>query len=387
MAEGIQWCERNPEPVADGGGYRLSKEATILYGMANVVALGAKGIRINCTAPGVTDTPILDQLRTAFGQEFVESFQTPLGRVAAPDEQASVLVFLNSAAARYITGEVICVDGGAVAESFFGDGLGQAKGRTWPSLSDFRRVADDVRNWGRWGDADELGTLNLITAEKVHQAAGLVKHGKVFPLGVDFGSSGPQGAFHFRQNPLHVMTIDGGDASDAGRVRPWMAEEPGGDPAERVLDDRPDAVQRRRDHHAVAGGHPVGRAVARLLRGQAVQRVPGRLGHQPRRVPLRHRQGGRQGHHVARGAARHRAPARRARRSASSATRSRLPNSTRRRARRVSPSSAATSCWSGPVGGQGFWRPATAPSRAPAWTGPARRGCTTTRSPRSPPTT
>ena len=52
MAEGIEWCERNPEPVADGGGYRLSKEAIILYGMANVVALGAKGIRINCTATG-----------------------------------------------------------------------------------------------------------------------------------------------------------------------------------------------------------------------------------------------------------------------------------------------------------------------------------------------
>ncbi len=104
MAEGIQWCEQNPEPVADGAGYRLSKEATILYGMARVVALGAKGIRINCTAPGVTDTPILDQLRTAFGQEFIESFTTPLGRVATPDEQASVLVFLNSAAARYITG-------------------------------------------------------------------------------------------------------------------------------------------------------------------------------------------------------------------------------------------------------------------------------------------
>jgi len=37
------------------------------------------------------------------------------------------------------------------------------------SLSDFRRVADDVRNWGRWGDADELGTLNLITADKTAQ--------------------------------------------------------------------------------------------------------------------------------------------------------------------------------------------------------------------------
>ncbi len=64
--------------------YRLSKEAIILYGMANVAALGAKGIRINCTAPGVTDTPILDQLRSAYGQEFLDSFPTPLGRVAGP---------------------------------------------------------------------------------------------------------------------------------------------------------------------------------------------------------------------------------------------------------------------------------------------------------------
>ena len=121
MAEGIEWCQRNPEPVADGGGYRLSKEALILYGMASVATLGAKGIRINCTAPGVTDTPILDELRSAYGQEFLDSFHTPLGRVAGPDEQATVLVFLNSDAARYITGQVIWVDGGSVAERVFGD--------------------------------------------------------------------------------------------------------------------------------------------------------------------------------------------------------------------------------------------------------------------------
>jgi kynurenine formamidase len=91
------------------------------------------------------------------------------------------------------------------------------------SLSDFRRVADDVRNWGRWGDADELGTLNFITAAKVQEAAGLVNSGKVISLGGDFGSAGPQGAFQFRQNPTHVMTVDGGDANTLAEYGPdWL---------------------------------------------------------------------------------------------------------------------------------------------------------------------
>src|SRR6476660_8078072 len=117
MAEGVEWCQRNPEALADGGGYRRSKEAIILYGLANVAVLGAKGIRINCTAPGVTDTPILDQLRSAYGQEFLDAFRTPLGRVSEPSEQAAVLVFLNSKAASYITGQVIWVDGGTIGET------------------------------------------------------------------------------------------------------------------------------------------------------------------------------------------------------------------------------------------------------------------------------
>jgi kynurenine formamidase len=51
----------------------------------------------------------------------------------------------------------------------------------------------------------------------------LVKHGKVFPLGVDFGSAGPQGAFQFRHNPVHVMTVDGGDASTLVQYGPdWV---------------------------------------------------------------------------------------------------------------------------------------------------------------------
>jgi NAD(P)-dependent dehydrogenase (short-subunit alcohol dehydrogenase family) len=113
MPEGIDWCRRHPDVLADGG-YRLSKEAIILYTMSNTAALGANGIRINCTGPGVTETPILDQLRTAYGQEYLDDIPKPLGRVADPAEQAAVLVFLNSQAASYISGQVLWVDGGNI---------------------------------------------------------------------------------------------------------------------------------------------------------------------------------------------------------------------------------------------------------------------------------
>jgi NAD(P)-dependent dehydrogenase (short-subunit alcohol dehydrogenase family) len=113
MTEGIDWCRRHPDALADGG-YRLSKEAIILYTMRNTAALGANGIRINCTGPGVTETPILDQLRTAYGQGYLDDIPKPLGRVADPAEQAAVLVFLNSQAASYISGQVLWVDGGNI---------------------------------------------------------------------------------------------------------------------------------------------------------------------------------------------------------------------------------------------------------------------------------
>ncbi len=81
------------------------------------------------------------------------------------------------------------------------------------TMADFRSAAKRVSNWGRWGEADELGTLNFITPAKVLAAGQLVRKGKVFPLGVEFGAGGPQGDFAYRPNPVHLMTIDGGDAA------------------------------------------------------------------------------------------------------------------------------------------------------------------------------
>jgi NAD(P)-dependent dehydrogenase (short-subunit alcohol dehydrogenase family) len=127
--EGIEWCRLHPDALADGG-YRLSKEAIILYCMKNAVPLGARGIRINCTGPGVTETPILDQLRSAYGQDYLDAIAQPLGRDAQPSEQAAVLLFLNSTAASYITGQVLWVDGGNVASQIASTLQG---GGIWPA--------------------------------------------------------------------------------------------------------------------------------------------------------------------------------------------------------------------------------------------------------------
>ncbi|MGE2732942.1 coniferyl-alcohol dehydrogenase [Mycolicibacterium vaccae] len=113
--DGLRWCADHPDALADGG-YRQSKEAIILYGMRKAVELGPRGIRVNCSAPGVTETPILDQLRSRYGQQYLDSFTAPLGRVSTAEEQAAVLVFLGSRAAGYITGQVVWADGGISAQ-------------------------------------------------------------------------------------------------------------------------------------------------------------------------------------------------------------------------------------------------------------------------------
>jgi NAD(P)-dependent dehydrogenase (short-subunit alcohol dehydrogenase family) len=130
MSDGIDWCNDHPDALADGG-YRISKEAIILYTMSKTTELGSRGIRINCTGPGVTETPILDQLRDAYGQGFLDDIPKPLGRVSEPEEQAAALVFLNSQAASYISGQILWVDGGNLGAAVARDlEEGQA---TWPA--------------------------------------------------------------------------------------------------------------------------------------------------------------------------------------------------------------------------------------------------------------
>lgn len=66
-------------------------------------------------------------------------------------------------------------------------------------------------NWGRWGDDDEVGTLNFITPEKIRSAASLVRSGKVFSLELPLDGSGPQTGAFGRVNPVHQMVATGTD--------------------------------------------------------------------------------------------------------------------------------------------------------------------------------
>ena len=79
------------------------------------------------------------------------------------------------------------------------------------SQEDLRKIALQVRNWGRWGPADEIGTLNFITPETIARASRLVTAGKVFALGIPLQREGPQSGTRQRFNPIHSMFRDGGD--------------------------------------------------------------------------------------------------------------------------------------------------------------------------------
>lgn len=76
---------------------------------------------------------------------------------------------------------------------------------------DFRAIGKKLTNWGRWGKEDERGTTNLITPECLVRAAALVKEGKIFDLGIPFGSDGPQSGAGGRINPILLVSETGED--------------------------------------------------------------------------------------------------------------------------------------------------------------------------------
>jgi len=74
--------------------------------------------------------------------------------------------------------------------------------------AEFHDIAKRVNNWGRWGEDDETGTLNLVTDEVVRAAAGTVRGGRRVPLALPLQQDGVQtGMIPGRVNPLRTMVM------------------------------------------------------------------------------------------------------------------------------------------------------------------------------------
>jgi kynurenine formamidase len=76
-------------------------------------------------------------------------------------------------------------------------------------MEDFRAIGRQLSNWGRWGDDDERGTLNHVTAERLVAAARLIRSGRTISLTIPFGQDGPLTG-PGRINPVHLMSVTHG---------------------------------------------------------------------------------------------------------------------------------------------------------------------------------
>ncbi len=93
---------------------------------------------------------------------------------------------------------------------------------TSPDIRTVREMASRYSNWKRWGDEDELGTLNLVTPQRIAEAARLGKHGRVFSLSIALDEKGPQKGGFLRFNPMHFMIRDGANAVAGTTVRDFF---------------------------------------------------------------------------------------------------------------------------------------------------------------------
>lgn len=104
------------------GAYGVSKAADLQLARNLATELGPHNVRVNCIAPGIVRTRFARALWENDETARIARAQTPLRRLGEPDDVAGAAVFLSAPAARFVTGQVIVVDGGATVS---GSSLGE----------------------------------------------------------------------------------------------------------------------------------------------------------------------------------------------------------------------------------------------------------------------
>ncbi|HEV3353688.1 MAG TPA: SDR family NAD(P)-dependent oxidoreductase [Acidimicrobiales bacterium] len=110
-------------PSPGEGPYAAAKAAIAALTQSAALEYGRQGIRVNAVAPGAVRSAMTTPLLGLGDWEQRWTDRTPLGRVGEPEDIADVVVFLCSDLARYITGQVLVVDGGMILHGAGIDGV------------------------------------------------------------------------------------------------------------------------------------------------------------------------------------------------------------------------------------------------------------------------
>lgn len=90
--------------------YAACKSAVLGFTRSLVHELSPRGVRANCVSPGIIATPMTEAIMAQNGPSLIAN--TPMRRFGTPEEVASVIAFLASDAAAFVTGETIHINGG-----------------------------------------------------------------------------------------------------------------------------------------------------------------------------------------------------------------------------------------------------------------------------------